>query len=200
MHAEDTLSLSLCQLGREMCQSAPAARSAAATSGRSCAAITCGKITTLARPHSRVRHHDRRIGGGEGVRKRPREQGQRHCRALATPLAGFAGEVLGAANHGRPATTVTPGVVQGFRPIMATNRSLDVRAWPTAYRSGMTLTADEALATTRAVRRRLDLDRPVARDLVDECLRLAVQAPTSEGNETWHFVVIEDAATRAEIA
>ncbi len=63
----------------------------------------------------------------------------------------------------------------------------------------MTLSADEALATTRAVRRRLDLDRPVARGLVDDCLRLAVQAPTSEGNETWHFVVVEDAATRTEI-
>ena len=37
---------------------------------------------------------------------------------------------------------------------------------------------DELLATTRAVRKRLDLDRPVPRDVILECLELAVQAPT----------------------
>ncbi|MEV0883588.1 hypothetical protein ACIOHB_13340 [Streptomyces microflavus] len=51
------------------------------------------------------------------------------------------------------------------------------------------LTADEVLTTTRAVRRRLDLDRPVERTLIEECLRLAAQAPPdatgSAGTSSW---------------
>ena len=56
------------------------------------------------------------------------------------------------------------------------------------------------LATTRAVRRRLDLERPVARELIEECLRLAVQAPSSTNLQTWHFVVVTDPALRAGLA
>jgi nitroreductase len=41
------------------------------------------------------------------------------------------------------------------------------------------LTTDELLSTTRAVRRRLDLTRPVEREVLEECLRLAQQAPTA---------------------
>ena len=41
------------------------------------------------------------------------------------------------------------------------------------------LTPDELLATTRCVRRRLDLERPVEREVLGECLRLAQQAATS---------------------
>ncbi|HEY8759798.1 MAG TPA: nitroreductase, partial [Candidatus Dormibacteraeota bacterium] len=37
---------------------------------------------------------------------------------------------------------------------------------------------DHALSTTRAVRKRLDFDRAVPRELITECLELAVQAPT----------------------
>jgi len=37
---------------------------------------------------------------------------------------------------------------------------------------------DHALATTRAVRKRLDFDRAVPKKLILECLTLAVQAPT----------------------
>jgi nitroreductase len=62
------------------------------------------------------------------------------------------------------------------------------------------LTPDEVLATTRAVRRRLDLKRPVARELIEECLRLAVQAPSSTNLQTWHFVVVTDPALRAGLA
>jgi nitroreductase len=58
------------------------------------------------------------------------------------------------------------------------------------------LGADEVLSTTRSVRRRLDLERPVDPALIDECLQLAVQAPTSEGHENWHFVVVTDADQR----
>ena len=55
---------------------------------------------------------------------------------------------------------------------------------------------DRLLATTRAVRRRLDLDRPVPRDVVLECLRLAVQAPTASNAQQWRWLVVDDPETR----
>ena len=60
--------------------------------------------------------------------------------------------------------------------------------------------ADEVLTTTRAVRRRLDFDRPVPRELVEECLRIAVQAPTGSNSQNWHFVFVEDPGKKAAIA
>ena len=59
---------------------------------------------------------------------------------------------------------------------------------------------DELLATTRAVRKRLDLDRPVPRDVVMECLELAVQAPTGSNSQGWRWVVVDDASTRKALA
>ena len=63
-----------------------------------------------------------------------------------------------------------------------------------------TLTPDELLSTTRAVRRRLDLDRPVPASLVRQCLEIAVQAPTGSNKQDWHFVVVTDADQRAALA
>jgi hypothetical protein len=40
----------------------------------------------------------------------------------------------------------------------------------------LTLTPDELLTTTRAVRRRLDFTRPVPRTVIEECLTIAQQA------------------------
>jgi len=62
------------------------------------------------------------------------------------------------------------------------------------------LTPDELLSTTRAVRRRLDLTRDVEPAVLEECVRLAVQAPTSTNMQNWHFVIVTDAAVRAELA
>ena len=62
------------------------------------------------------------------------------------------------------------------------------------------LTSDELLSTTRAVRKRLDLARPVGRELLEECVRIAVQAPTSTNTQNWHFVVVTDEARRAALA
>jgi nitroreductase len=59
---------------------------------------------------------------------------------------------------------------------------------------------DELLSTTRAVRRRLDLDRPVPREVILECLRLAVQAPTASNDQNWRWMVVTDATKRAAIA
>jgi nitroreductase len=61
------------------------------------------------------------------------------------------------------------------------------------------LTPDELLSTTRAVRKRLDLSRPVEREVLEECLRLAQQAPTASYSQNWHFVVVTDPKKRAEL-
>ena len=45
------------------------------------------------------------------------------------------------------------------------------------------LSADEVLSTTRAVRNRLDLTKPVPRHLIEECVDLAVQAPTGRNRQ-----------------
>jgi nitroreductase len=61
------------------------------------------------------------------------------------------------------------------------------------------LTPDELLATTRSVRRRLDLARPVEREVLTECLRLAQQAPTASYAQNWHFLVVTDPERRAAL-
>ncbi len=59
---------------------------------------------------------------------------------------------------------------------------------------------DRLLTTTRAVRKRLDLDRPVEREVILDCLRLATQAPTGSNSQGWRFVVVTDSAKRSVIA
>jgi nitroreductase len=61
------------------------------------------------------------------------------------------------------------------------------------------LTPDELLSTTRAVRKRLDLERPVPMEVVRECIALATQAPTGSNRQGWHFVVVTDEAMRAAL-
>jgi nitroreductase len=62
------------------------------------------------------------------------------------------------------------------------------------------LSPDQLLSTTRAVRKRLDLGRPVELDVIRECLGLALQAPTGSNAQGWHFVVVTDAKKRAALA
>lgn len=59
---------------------------------------------------------------------------------------------------------------------------------------------DRLLTTTRAVRKRLDLSRPVPREVVLDCLRLAIQAPTGGNSQGWRWVVVDDADKRAALA
>jgi nitroreductase len=61
------------------------------------------------------------------------------------------------------------------------------------------LTPDALLTTTRAVRRRLDLTRPVPLDLVRECLEIALQAPSGSNQQSWHWVVVTEPAKRAAV-
>jgi nitroreductase len=63
-----------------------------------------------------------------------------------------------------------------------------------------TTVTDHLLSTTRAVRKRLDLERPVEESVILECLRLAVQAPTGSNAQGWRWVVVTDPAKRAELA
>ena len=62
------------------------------------------------------------------------------------------------------------------------------------------LTPDELLTTTRAVRKRLDLGRPVARSIVEECIAIAVQAPSGSNRQAWQFVFVDDPATKQGLA
>jgi nitroreductase len=61
------------------------------------------------------------------------------------------------------------------------------------------LDPDQLLSTTRAVRRRLDLDRPVPMALIRECVEVALQAPSGSNQQGWHFVVVTDEAKRAAL-
>jgi nitroreductase len=61
-------------------------------------------------------------------------------------------------------------------------------------------TVDELLSTTRSVRKRLDLTRPVGRDVILDCIRLAMQAPTASNAQDWRWLVITDGDKRAAIA
>jgi nitroreductase len=59
---------------------------------------------------------------------------------------------------------------------------------------------DRLLSTTRAVRRRLDLDRPVGREVILDCIRLSQQAPTASNTQKWRWMVVMDESKRAGIA
>lgn len=59
---------------------------------------------------------------------------------------------------------------------------------------------DRLLSTTRAVRRRLDLSRPVEPEVVLDCVRLSQQAPTGSNRQGWRWLVVEDARKRSALA
>ncbi|MET7335576.1 nitroreductase family protein [Nonomuraea sp. NPDC005650] len=61
------------------------------------------------------------------------------------------------------------------------------------------LSPDELLTTTRSVRKRLDLTRPVPLELVRECLDVALQAPSGGNRQGWHWMVVTDPELRKAI-
>src|SRR5262245_6018971 len=61
-------------------------------------------------------------------------------------------------------------------------------------------TVDHLLTTTRSVRKRLDLSRPVEPEIIERCVEIAIQAPTGSNTQGWHFVVVTEPDKRAEVA
>lgn len=61
-------------------------------------------------------------------------------------------------------------------------------------------TTDALLTTTRAVRKRLDLERPVSREVIEECLDIALQSPTGSNRQNWRWIVVTDKEKRARLA
>ena len=61
-------------------------------------------------------------------------------------------------------------------------------------------TTDKLLTTTRSVRQRLDLTRPVEPEIVERCLEIAVQAPAGGNVCRYHFMIVTDPAKKAAIA
>jgi nitroreductase len=64
----------------------------------------------------------------------------------------------------------------------------------------LNLTVDEVLATTRAVRKRLDVTRPVPRAVIEECLDLALQAPNGSNRNDWRWIIVDDREMVRKIA
>lgn len=62
------------------------------------------------------------------------------------------------------------------------------------------LSIDEVLTTTRNVRKRLDLTRPVERSVVEECIELALQAPNGSNNQGWEWIAVDDPETKRQLA
>src|SRR5271154_6420338 len=62
------------------------------------------------------------------------------------------------------------------------------------------LTIDELLTTTRTVRKRLDCDRPVERSIIEECVEIAMQAPSGANSQGWQWVFVEEPEIKARLA
>lgn len=96
---------------------------------------------------------------------------------------------MGAMLSCRGAIGTTAGTgewIPGWRPMVGAMALLD-------------LDPDQLLSTTRAVRKRLDFDRPVDDSSIRECVALAMQSPSGSNNMTMQFVVVRDEAKRAAI-
>ena len=64
----------------------------------------------------------------------------------------------------------------------------------------LNLSVDELLTTTRSVRKRLDFDKPVPREVLMECLDLALQAPTGSNAQGWQWMFVTDPVKKQAIA
>jgi nitroreductase len=64
----------------------------------------------------------------------------------------------------------------------------------------LNLGADELLTTTRSVRLRLDFERHVEREVVEDCISVAQQAPSASNSQTAHFIAVTDPAKKAALA
>jgi nitroreductase len=70
----------------------------------------------------------------------------------------------------------------------------------TQARHSDTAATDYLLTTTRSVRRRLELDRAVPRELIEECIDIAMQAPMGANAVRCRWIVVDDPVMRSKIA
>ena len=59
---------------------------------------------------------------------------------------------------------------------------------------------EHVLRTTRSVRRRIDFERPVERETLEQCIEIATQAPTGALAENWRFLVVTDPDKKLALA
>jgi nitroreductase len=59
---------------------------------------------------------------------------------------------------------------------------------------------DHILTTTRTVRKRLDLTRPVDPQIIEQAIDIALQAPTGSNRQGWHFIIVTDPNKKKAIA
>jgi len=59
---------------------------------------------------------------------------------------------------------------------------------------------DRVLRTTRSVRRRIDFERPVEAEILEECIEIATQAPTGALSENWRFLVLTESEGKQTVA
>ena len=64
----------------------------------------------------------------------------------------------------------------------------------------LNLSVDEVLATTRAVRKRLDFEKPVEPEIIKECLEAAIQSPTGSNAQSWQWLVVTDSEQKTALA
>jgi nitroreductase len=64
----------------------------------------------------------------------------------------------------------------------------------------LNLSFEEILTTTRAVRKRLDVTKPVPRAIIEQCLELALQAPNGSNKNQWRWIIVDDPATIVKLA
>ncbi len=60
--------------------------------------------------------------------------------------------------------------------------------------------SDYILTTTRSVRLRLDFERPIEPAVINECLEIALQAPTASNSQQWQWLIIIDPNKIAGVA
>ena len=64
----------------------------------------------------------------------------------------------------------------------------------------LNLSVDEVLATTRAVRKRIDFEKPVEPEIIKECLEAAIQSPTGSNAQSWQWLVVTDSEQKTALA
>jgi nitroreductase len=110
--------------------------------------------------------------------------------------SGSARESRAGAGAGAGAGARTPEP----RPVVGTHESRPAAGKTPTAADTLLAATDTLLTTTRSVHRRLDLSRPVPRNVVEACLEVAVQAPNGANRQQWRFLLIDDPVVRDRVA